>query len=372
MHLAFCSDTEAFNKDQLRDRQWSLRFPGSGWVSCLYGIAAKAGINVASGDVAIANIASNKWNAKDIYVIQDMVSADAVKLLDSGARPFLATCLEAPLYAPRFYDNIGRITAGFKYRLGFGFSEDQYGAKGSRNSLQFRFPSYFLDDLRNILPWHGRKKLVLVAANKYRTDKVFVPSRPGAINMLRQLKSLALRSVSPAYRKALAASLHDQRLDAIEFFAARKELDLYGEGWDRWEAHPASRASRLRELVGGQYLGRCGNKQETLGDYRYSICFENMVLPGYMTEKMIDCFVAGTVPLYRGAPDIEALVPVESFIDLRKFDSYDQVDALMDAMNEQAALNMINAGREYLKTGIGRLHSYEGFAENVIRLAQTC
>ena len=168
MHLAYCSDVEVFNKDQLRDKQWSYRFPGSGWITCLYHIALESGISVASGDIAIANIATNKWNAKDVYVIQEMRSIDATKLLDLGAKPFLITCLEAPLYAPFFYDDINRIANSFKFSLGFGFSNQQ------PKNLPFRFPSFYLEDMREIRPWEDRKKLVLVAANKYKTKKIFI------------------------------------------------------------------------------------------------------------------------------------------------------------------------------------------------------
>lgn len=372
MHLVFCSDIEAFNKDQLHDKQWSYRFPGSGWITCLYHMAPESGFDVASGDVAIANIGSNKWNAKDVYVIQEMNSTEATKLLDLGAIPFLITCLEAPLYAPFFYDKICRTAENFKFSLGFGFSDGQCGTAGSKKNLQFRFPSFYLDDMQEIHPWNGRKKLVLVAANKYRANRIYIPNRRSLINVLRQLKSLSWQIISPAYRKALAASLHDQRLETIEYFANKRELELYGAGWDNWEMLPSVWVNRLRDAIHELYLGRCQNKLETISDYRFSICFENMVLPGYMTEKVVDCFVAGTVPLYLGAPDIETLIPVESFIDMRNFNSYDQVDAFINSMDEHDAISMIRAGRNYLKTETGILHSHEGFAKNVIKLAKAC
>ena len=40
---------------------------------------------------------------------------------------------------------------------------------------------------------------------------------------------------------------------------------------------------------------------------------------GYISEKIFDCFFAGTVPLYLGAPDIEDYIPADTFIDLRQF-----------------------------------------------------
>lgn len=372
MHLVFCSDNEAFSKDQLRDKQWSYRFPGSGWITCLYRMAAESGIEVASGDVAITNIASKKWNAKDVYVIQERVSSEARRLLDMGASPFLITCLEAPLYAPFFYDEICETAANFRFSMGFGFAEAKCGIENSVKDLPFRFPSFYLDDLREPHLWNNRKKMVLVAANKYRTNRLFLPNRPSPRNLLRQLKSMIWQIVSPAYRKSLAASLHNQRLEAIEQFAGIGALDLYGAGWDNWQMLPTFWVDRLRNIVCKQYLGKCSDKLDTISDYRFSICFENMVLPGYMTEKMVDCFVVGSIPLYLGAPDIETLVPPGAFIDMRKFDSNEQANVFLNLIDEGAALKMIQAGRDYLNTEAGMLHSYEGFAAKVIRLAQAC
>lgn len=372
MHLAYCSDIEVFNRDQLRDKQWSYGFPGSGWITCLYRIAAESGINVASGDVANANIASNKWNAKDVYVIQDMRSAASSKLLDLGANPFLSTCLEAPLYAPFFYDNINSIADKFKFRLGFGFPEGTSDFVETRKNLQFRFPSFYFEDIRAIPSWEDRKKLVLVAANKYKSKKIFIPDRLSMIGALRQLKSVSWQFVSPSYRKSLAASLLDRRLEAVEYFAGKKDLGLYGSGWGDLSELPSAWANRLNEVINAQYLGRCDKKLETISGYRFSICFENMALAGYVTEKIVDCFVAGVVPLYLGAPDIENIVPANSFIDMRKFGSFEQLDAYINSMNEDEAIKMVEAGRDYLQTEIGMLHSYEGFAKNVIRLAKTC
>lgn len=47
-----------------------------------------------------------------------------------------------------------------------------------------------------------------------------------------------------------------------------------------------------------------GNKIE-LKDYRYSIGIENSMLDWYWTDKLLDLFLMGTVPIYRGAPCIQ-------------------------------------------------------------------
>jgi hypothetical protein len=366
MHLAYCCNFEVFSKDRLRDKQWSYRFPGSGWITCLYSMAEKFAIDIASGDIAIENIVSKKWNAKDVYVIQDMISADATKLLDLGAKPFLITCFEAPLYAPFFYDDINKIAEHFNFRLGFGFTDEQ------SNNIPFHFPSFYLEDMLEIRSWKDRKKVVLVAANKYKTKIIFLPYASNQIRVLRQIKSAWWKIISPAYRKSLSLSLHDRRLEAIEYFASTNELDLFGAGWGNLGDLPTNWVNRLLNLIDRCHLGLCQDKLETISRYRFAICFENMQLSGYVTEKIVDCFVSGVVPLYLGAPDIEKIIPAESFVDIRMFKSFEGVEAYMNQMTECYAMSMIEAGRNYLRTEAGMLHSYEGFAQYVIRLAKSC
>jgi hypothetical protein len=321
-----------------------------------------------SGDIAIEKIATQQWQAKDVYVIQEMESKDGSKLLALGANAFLITCLEAPIYAPFFYDNIDCIAKKFKFSLGFGFSEPLSETPVSTKNLQFRFPSFYLEDIQSISLWNDRKKLVLVAANKYKTNHLFIPHHLSLINILRQLKSVTWKIRSRIYKKALAMSLHDQRLEAIKYFAGKRTLGLYGSGWGNFDELPTAWGHNLNKAINDQYLGLCQNKLETISNYQFSICFENMIWPGYMTEKIIDCFVAGTIPLYLGAPDIETIIPKEAFIDMRNFSSFEQVENYLNLITKDEALSIINAGREYLQTEIGKLHSYEGFSKNIMTI----
>jgi hypothetical protein len=45
-------------------------------------------------------------------------------------------------------------------------------------------------------------------------------------------------------------------------------------------------------------------KEEALCDYAFSVVIENGQYETYFTEKILDCFLTGTVPIYLGAPDI--------------------------------------------------------------------
>ena len=47
------------------------------------------------------------------------------------------------------------------------------------------------------------------------------------------------------------------------------------------------------------------NKLEALQDYQFSIVVENCQRDAYFTEKIIDCFMTGTIPIYWGCPSID-------------------------------------------------------------------
>ena len=59
-------------------------------------------------------------------------------------------------------------------------------------------------------------------------------------------------------------------------------LDLYGDG----SSHPVE------------------FKEEALADYQFSITIENSKSKYYFTEKLLDCFATGTIPIYWGCTNI--------------------------------------------------------------------
>ncbi|GJQ08791.1 hypothetical protein GpartN1_g582.t1 [Galdieria partita] len=48
--------------------------------------------------------------------------------------------------------------------------------------------------------------------------------------------------------------------------------------------------------------------------YKFSFCFENSQLTGYITEKLFNSFLADTIPIYWGAPNIDELVNTDAII----------------------------------------------------------
>lgn len=77
-------------------------------------------------------------------------------------------------------------------------------------------------------------------------------------------------------------------------------------------------------------------KEEALCDYMFSVAIENGFYEGYFTEKILDCFATGTIPVYKGAPDIQEYFNPDGIINLSdEFDVseeiyYNKMDAIID------------------------------------------
>jgi len=109
----------------------------------------------------------------------------------------------------------------------------------------------------------------------------------------------------------------------------------------------------------------CIDKLTEISAYKFSLCIENAKFPGYVTEKIIDCIVAGVVPLYLGAPDISEIIPKDCFIDIRNFNSFNELIKYLNEFDEEAAIEMLFKGRNFLSRDEARLYSYEGFSKAI-------
>lgn len=178
--------------------------------------------------------------------------------------------------------------------------------------------------------------------------------------------------------------LYTERMRAVEYFSRYDEVDLYGKGWDapsirvgktwvpytfkrlqfelqkKWQrVHP----NPLLKAAQKVYRGVADSKCETLGKYKFALCFENSILKGWITEKIFDCFFAGTVPIYCGAPDIENYIPTNCFIDMRRFSGYAELREYLKSLSEKDIWEYKENARTFLKSSRFYPFSKAAFAE---------
>ena len=86
---------------------------------------------------------------------------------------------------------------------------------------------------------------------------------------------------------------HYFRLKVLEEIKQKFEMDLFGKRHnfipDKWDA---------------------------LYPYQFSLAMENSSQPDYWTEKIMDCYLACTMPIYYGCSNIDKYFPKDSFIQL--------------------------------------------------------
>jgi len=94
-------------------------------------------------------------------------------------------------------------------------------------------------------------------------------------------------------------------------------------------------------------------KEEGLAPYRFSAVIENSREPGYFSEKLIDCLLCNTIPVYWGAPDVNqyfdtrGMVICQSINELKQaLSSLNNSDferlSAYSAENRERALSYIN------------------------------
>jgi len=110
-------------------------------------------------------------------------------------------------------------------------------------------------------------------------------------------------------------------------------------------------ADKIDLVCGGGYF-KIDYKLSALQDFRYSIVVENCRQDYWFTEKLIDCFVTGTVPIYWGCPSINKFFNIKGML---LFNSLDELDYII---NEIDLLSFYNNIKDIIKENYYRSLEY--------------
>ena len=127
----------------------------------------------------------------------------------------------------------------------------------------------------------------------------------------------------PETAEALRRPLRPKSADALLAWFASGPVDRSGrtrwafEIMKRVRTHSYGRILRNRSLPAD--AGR-ETKLAVIADYKFTLAFENSIGPDYVTEKFFDALIAGSVPVYLGAPNVAEFAPGRScYIDANDF-----------------------------------------------------
>lgn len=190
---------------------------------------------------------------------------------------------------------------------------------------------------------------------------------------------LCMIAGNKSFRKKTRGDLYIERTRTIKWFEKNTKsiFHLYGIGWNN-PAMPKSKIGRyiarkigcLAKIINTppfpSYKGEIDSKIKTLSNFKYSICYENICShKGYITEKIFDCFLAGCIPIYWGATDIDHYIPADCYIDRRNFSSHEELLHHLQGIGEQEFSNYQERILNFLKSDAAKPFSAEYFANTI-------
>jgi hypothetical protein len=128
-------------------------------------------------------------------------------------------------------------------------------------------------------------------------------------------------------------------------------------------------ARELMRHLAVDSFGRCLNNRrleedrgnatrlDVIRGYRFTLAFENSLATDYVTEKFFDPLVAGSVPVYLGAPNVADFAPGERcYLDVRDFAGPAELAAHLTALaaDEEAYAGLLAWKRRPLRADFVR------------------
>lgn len=172
----------------------------------------------------------------------------------------------------------------------------------------------------------------------------------GHVNDITYDQKKLLVNISGNKNSGEANELYSERKRVIEFFDETGVFELYGPGWER-EGY-------------NSYKGVAESKAEVYSHFKFALCLENMKnIKGYITEKILDCFCSGIVPIYLGASNIDDYIPPDCYIHYDAFETLEQLKAYLMEMTEEEYRKYQNAIDCYLKSEKIEIFKPEAFVK---------
>ena len=163
------------------------------------------------------------------------------------------------------------------YNRSLSFDWDTYGGRNLRLPLWYArlaWPGFVQNPRKPNSHNHGYEDLISIdSLTKGRT-----------LDLSQKTKFCAM----------IAGNPEGLRINLYNSISAYKQVDGYGNMFNR----------PLRK-----------SKFDLLKDYKFSLCPENSIYDGYVTEKLIDAYAGGTVPIYSGCASVMHDFNYEAFLN---------------------------------------------------------
>lgn len=145
-------------------------------------------------------------------------------------------------------------------------------------------------------------------------------------------------------------------LSSCEEMHKSKNISIISSNLVRKPGH-LDRYSFVNKLIGhfkdkidvyGRGFNPIKDKYDALAPYKYSIAIENSSIHNYWTEKITDCYLSNTLPIYYGCPNLEEFFDKKSYYNIDIYDykkSILQIEEIIDSDLYEESLSYIREAK---------------------------
>jgi hypothetical protein len=303
-------------------------------------------------------LAAEQVDPREILLVATDWTAEAERLLKQGARPAALVAFDPPVNAWRLYYDLEQISARFPHTFMYEGARERVAPITRFHPLYSPVPCP--PPRPTGLPWPSRRFLIAIASNRA------VPSVRDLARWFDRPREVSLRrSIAGLRYRPIARDRFQARLRAFEAFSSRDDFDLFGDGWQRRnpavdaDIHAATLRAHRGPARNSDILG-------LLAKYRFALVYEDARFPGYVSERIFDCFFARCIPIYSGAPDVAQYVPPSAFIDVRQFVTFPELERFLMRLTEDDARRYVDAAHAFLISPRFERWCADHFARDVV------
>jgi hypothetical protein len=339
MTIILDTSNKPFYNNEIFKFEIALKYPGSLTAFYLCELCKKNNVEIFTADYVIAN----NVDVKDAFIITEILTPWTKELIKRGAKRHILLCMETPSFAWKFYARLKKISSHYKYSFLFSGSKLKVSEQTIFIPIIFPQPDFnsniFLSN-----SWENRSHLTLINSNQIR--RVYKP----------------LHIFYSLFDKSLRSELYTLRLKLIYFFHKSGKFDLYGRNWEKKIFGISKKYHKAALSV---YKGSVEDKIATMSNYKFALCIENIVYPGYITEKIFDCLFAGCIPIYYGAPDVQDYIPENCYIDYRKFNNNNDLEIYLNNFDNIKFKNFNSNISNFLQSAKFKEYTCKSYAEKL-------
>jgi len=338
-----------FRNNRVFNREYAMQYPGASVLASLKAIANDHDWQIITGDIFL------KYKPKfdRAVCLSNEATPELISIVNSGVELGVLTSGESPNVAWSFYHNLPRLSKGFRHACLFkGFSSRIHPG------TKFHVHHWPMPDIKPPIDISFADRRILCMVSSFKERFGFNRQKLSS-RIIAPLRWARILYYQNANRNARFPDLYKIRIDAVRNFAARDDFFLFGYNWDVAQRY----VKEIRNLSFANKPSFCDNKIHTLSSFRFTLAFENCIFPGYVTEKIFDAMLAGTVPIYLGAPDIEDYVTKDCFIDYRDYEDFQSLWQDILSWSEDKWLKKREAIKDFLESS-----AYLPFKEDQVAL----